>query len=196
MKYGDYTIEYLSTGNTHIDHMDDILCRVYRQPKDASKTEMLNSFIIPGGEIHDYGSAEAAITAYMRRNYPDNGRQDTQECRKLHEYQLELQQRMKQLIERLLVRHGGNITSYPITDEHGGYDYPVTMLFHGRYGSRTINITNVYLDGAGRLKASGINDHEGTVTHALEILPEHYAGILAFLAFALGIKQIPCQMKF
>jgi hypothetical protein len=72
MKYKDYTIEYTSTGNTHVDHVDDIFCRVYRQHKDASEAEMLNSFIIPGGEIHDYGSAEAAITAYMRRDYPDN----------------------------------------------------------------------------------------------------------------------------
>lgn len=191
MKYKDYTIEYTSTGNTHVDHVDDIFCRVYRQPKDASEAEMLNSFIIPGGEIHDYGSAEAAITAYMRRDYPDNNEQDAQDYQKLQEYHKELQRQMKLLIERLLTRHGGNITSYPITDEHGGYDYPVTMLFHGRYGSQTINITNVYLDGAGRLKASGINDHEGTITRELEILPEHYAGILAFLAFALGIKLIP-----
>ena len=57
MKYKDYTIKYTSTGNAHADHMDDIFCRVYRQPKDASEAEMLNSFIIPGGEIHDYGSA-------------------------------------------------------------------------------------------------------------------------------------------
>lgn len=191
MKYKDYTIKYTLTGNTHADHMDDIFCRVYRQPKDASEAEMLNSFIIPGGEIHDYGSAEAAITAYMRRDYPDNNEQDAQDYRKLQEYHKELQQQMKLLIERLLTRHGGNITSYPITDEHGGYDYPVTMLFHGRYGSRTINITNVYLDGAGRLKAGGINDHEGSITRELEILPEHYAGIFAFLAFALGIKPIP-----
>ena len=191
MKYKDYTIKYTSTGNTHADHMDDIFCRVYRQPKDASEAEMLNSFIIPGGEIHDYGSAEAAITAYMRRDYPDNNEQDAQDYRKLQEYHKELQQQMKLLIERLLTRHGGNITSYPITDEHGGYDYPVTMLFHGRYGSSTINITNVYLDGAGRLKAGGINDHEGSIKRELEILPEHYAGIFAFLAFALGIKPIP-----
>lgn len=191
MKYKDYTIEYTSTGNTHVDHVDDIFCRVYRQHKDASEAEMLNSFIIPGGEIHDYGSAEAAITAYMRRDYPDNNEQDAQDYQKLQEYHKELQRQMKLLIERLLTRHGGNITSYPITDEHGGYDYPVTMLFHGRYGSQTINITNVYLDGAGRLKAGGINDHEGTITRELEILPEHYARILAFLAFALGIKLIP-----
>lgn len=191
MKYKDYTIKYTSTGNTHADHMDDIFCRVYRQPKDASEAEMLNSFIIPGGEIHDYGSAEAAITAYMRRGYPDNNEQDAQDYRKLQEYHKELQQQMKLLIERLLTRHGGNITSYPITDEHGSYDYPVTMLFHGRYGSSTINITNVYLDGTGRLKAGGINDHEGSITRELEILPEHYAGIFAFLAFALGIKPIP-----
>lgn len=189
MKYGNYTIEYSSTGNTHIDHVDDIFCQVYRQPKDESKTEMLNSFIIPGGEIHDYGSAEAAITAYMRRDYPDNDEQDAQDYRKLQEYQKELQQQMKLLIERLLARHGGNITSYPVTDEHGGNDYPVTMIFYGRRGTQNINITNVYLDGAGRLKAGGINDHEGTIIRALEILPEHYAGILAFLAFALGISR-------
>lgn len=91
MKYKDYTIEYTSTGNAHVDHMDDIFCRVYRQPKDASEAEMLNSFIIPGGEIHDYGSAEAAITAYMRRDYPDNDEQDAQDYRKLQEYQKELQ---------------------------------------------------------------------------------------------------------
>ena len=191
MKYKDYTIEYTSTGNTHVDHVDDIFCRVYRQPKDASEAEMLNSFIIPGGEIHDYGSAEAAITAYMRRDYPDNDEQDAQDYRKLQEYQKELQQQMKLLIERLLTRHGGSITSYPVTDEYGGGDYPVTMIFYGRRGARDINITNVYLDEAGRLKAGGINDHEGSITRELEILPEHYTGILAFLAFALGIKPIP-----
>lgn len=188
MKYRDYTIEYSSTGNTHIDHVDDIFCRVYLQPKYAPKTEMLNSFIIPGGEIHDYGSAEAAITAYMRRDYPDNDDRDTQDYRKLQEYKKELQQQMKLLIERLLARHGGNITSYPVTNENEGCDYPVTMIFYGRYGTQNINITNVYLDGAGRLKADGIDDHESSITRALEILPEHYAGILAFLAFALGIN--------
>jgi hypothetical protein len=109
----------------------------------------------------------------------------------LQEYQKELQQQMKLLIERLLTRHGGSITSYPVTDEYGGGDYPVTMIFYGRRGARDINITNVYLDEAGRLKAGGINDHEGSITRELEILPEHYAGILAFLAFALGIKPIP-----
>lgn len=188
MKYGDYIIEYILTGDTHIDHADDIICRVYRQYEGTSEVEMLNSFIITGGEIHDYGSAEAAITAYMRRNYPANAEQDIQEYLKLQEHQKELQQRMKQLIGSLLARHGGNITSYPITDEYGGCDYPVTMLFHGYHGSRDINITSIYLDEAGRLKASGIDDHDGTIERALEVNPEHYAGMLAFLAFALGIR--------
>ena len=188
MKYGNYIIKYKSTGNTHIDHADDIFCRVYRQSEGASDVEMLNSFIIAGGEIHDYGSAEAAITAYMRRDYPDNDAPTVQEYFQLQKRQRELQHQTKQLIERLLIRHGGNITSYPITDEHGSCDYPVTMLFHGRYGLRNINITNVHLDEMGRLKAGGIDDHDGTIEQALEIHPEHYAGTLAFLAFALGIR--------
>lgn len=188
MKYGNYIIKYKSTGNTHIDHTDDIFCRVYRQSEGASDAEMLNSFIIAGGEIHDYGSAEVAITAYMRRDYPDNDAPTVQEYFQLQERQRELQQQTKQLIERLLIRHGGNITSYPITNEHGSCDYSVTMLFHGRYGLRNINITNVHLDEMGRLKAGGIDDHDGTIEQALEIHPEHYVETLAFLAFALGIR--------
>lgn len=123
---------------------------------------MLNSFIIPGGEIHDYGSAEAAITAYMRRDYPDNDEQDAQDYRKLQEYQKELQQQMKPLIERLLTRHGGSITSYPVTDEYGGGDYPVTMIFYGRRGARYQYYQR--LSRRRRLKAGGINDHEGSIT--------------------------------
>lgn len=194
MKYEDYIIEYISTGNTHIDHKDDIFCRVYRQRTQGTPAaEMLNSFVIAGGEIHDYGSAEAAITAYMRRDYPYNDDLDIRTYRKLQERQRELQQQTKQLIERLLVRHGGNITSYPITDEYGGGEYPVTMVFHGRHGSRSINITNVYLDGTGQLKAGGIDEHNATIERELKVLPEHYAGTLDFLAFALGIR--PTESK-
>ncbi|GAA6256071.1 hypothetical protein F070042J6_19230 [Bacteroides sp. f07] len=187
MKYKDYTVKYKSTGNTHIDHADDIFCQVYRQSEGASDAEMLSSFIIAGGEIHDYGSTKAAITAYMRRDYPDNDAPTVQEYFQLQERQRELQQQAKRLIECLLIRHGGAITSYPITDEHGGCGYPVTMLFHGRSGSRNINITHVHLDEMGRLKAGGIDDHDGTIEQRLDIHPEHYAGTLAFLAFALGI---------
>lgn len=188
MKYGGYIIEYTSTDNTHIDHTDDIFCRVYRQPEGTSETEMLNSFIVTGGEIHDYGSAEAAITAYMRRNYPSNDEQDIQEYRRLQKRQKEVQHQVEELIKHLLARHGGNITSHPIADEYGGCDYPVTMLFHGYRGSQNINITGIYLDKAGRLKACGIDDYDGTFEQALEIHPEHYEGTLDFLAFALGIR--------
>ena len=96
---------------------------------------------------------------------------------------------MKRLIERMLTRHGGRITSYPVTDEYGGSDYPVTMIFRGNRGCRNINMTDIRLDENGRLKAGGIDDHDGTVEKNLEILPEHYARTLAFLAFALGIRQ-------
>lgn len=190
MKYGEYIIEYTSTGNTHIDHADDIFCRVYRQPDGTSEPEMLNSFIVTGGEIHDYGSVEAAITAYMRRNYPDNDEHDIQEYRRLQKRQKELQRREKEFIEHLLARHCGNITSYPPVDEYGGCDYPVAMLFHGYRDSRNINITGIYLDEAGLLRACGIDDHDGTIEQALEIHPEHHEGALDFLAFALGIRLI------
>ena len=96
MIYKNYIVEYVPTGNTHIDHKDDICCRVYlRLPGDTTEPELLSSFLILGGEVHDYGSAEAAITAYMRRNYPDNDEQDIRDYRQLEECRRELQQRMK-----------------------------------------------------------------------------------------------------
>ena len=40
MIYKNYIIEYVPTGNTHIDHKDDICCRVYlRRPGDTTEPE-------------------------------------------------------------------------------------------------------------------------------------------------------------
>lgn len=189
MNYQNYIIEFSSAGRTDLDHTGDMFCKVFhRHPDGTPQAEILNSFIITGGEIHDYGSAEAAVMAYMRRKFPDNEVQDIQDYRQLLERQRELQGRMKQLAERLLARHGGRITSYPEPDEYGGMDYPVTIIFYGKYGTQDINITAIYLDADGRLRADGIDDRNGTIEKNFEVPSEHYAGAIAFLAFALGIK--------
>ena len=189
MKYRNYTIEIAHAGRTDLDHKDDILCHVYNlQPDGMQSTDVQISFTITSGEVHDYGSAEAAVTAYMRRTYPDNEVQDIRDYRIVQEKQGMLRQEMKQLIERLLARHGGCVVAYPTPDEYGASDYPVTIPFYGRYGAQNINIVSLCLDADGRLKADGIDDRDGTIEKGLEVPSEHYAGALAFLAFALGIK--------
>lgn len=169
MKYGNYIIEFSKVGNTDLDHKDDVLCKIHLQRHDGTpEVEAQNDFIITGGEIYDYGSTEAAIMAYMRREYPINDTLDILDYRLLQKRQMELHWRIKRFVEHLLARHGGCITSYPVPDEYGGTDYPATMVFNGPKGTQDVNITTLYLDADGRLKANGIDDRDGTIEKNLE----------------------------
>lgn len=88
-----------------------------------------------------------------------------------------ISKKMKSLIERVITENNGRIT-FKIKED----DYPVTRILSGY----SISITDVYLDGNGRLCADGIdNDITGKNTQ-LKIESEHYSDILYFIAYVLG----------
>lgn len=190
LQHGIYTLEIVPAGNDHIDHREDVRCHVYKPScRRNGERQEAGSFLITGNELADYGSMETAVTAYMRRTYPDNTPQDERRYRRLNRREQRLQEQHKELLVRLLKRHGGHITSLPVPDKDGCSDYPVTMVLYGRHDNLNINVTDVYLDG-GHIRVDGVEQQCGSKECGFYAYPEHYSGLLDFAAFALGFRNV------
>lgn len=190
MNYKQYYIETESAGNTDLDHTSDVCCKVYKQaPAGSQKKVEIGQFIITGNEIRDYGSLDTAIIAYMRRDYPDNHPADEERYRKMQEQETQLQTDQKALLIDILNHNGGRITSYPVTDEDGCIEYPVTMTFYGKHDNPNISITAVYLNEHGEPYVDGIDEAIGSLERGFQVYPEHVSWVLDFLSIALGFKK-------
>ena len=193
IQYKKYIVEVKSAGKEDLDHKQDIICYVYIQNFEGIKEREVGSFLIMGYEIADYGSTEKAVTAYMRRRYPDKSVKVMLLYRFLNLLERLLQKQQMSLLVQLLNRHDRRITSFPAPDEYGGYDYPLTMLFYDRHKNLCISVTDVYLDEQGKIRVDGINEQSNYMERGLQAYPEHYSKLLDFILQALGF---PCYRKF
>ncbi len=190
MNYKQYYIETESAGNTDLDHTYDVCCKVYKQATaDSQKKVEIGQFIITGNEIGDYGSLNTAIIAYTHRDYPDNNPADEEKYHTMQEQEAQLRAGQKNLLIDILNRHGGRITSYPVPDEDGGVEYPVTMTFYGKHDNPNISITDVYLNEHGESYVDGIDEAIGSLERGFQVYPEHVSWVLDFLSIALGFKK-------
>lgn len=190
LQHEAYTLEIVPAGNDSLEHSEDVRCHVYKPScHRKGEKEEADSFLITGNELSDYGSMETAVTAYMRRNYPDNIPQDERQYHRLNRQEQRLQEQQKELLVKLLKRHGGHITSLPVPDKDGCSDYPVTMVLSGRHDNLNINITDVYLDEK-HIRVDGVEQRCGSKQCDFHACPEHYSGLLDFAAFALGFRNV------
>lgn len=191
MNYKQYYIETESAGNTHLDHTNDIRCKVYKQvPDNSQKNVEIGQFIVTGNELGDYRSLDTAIIAYMHRYYPNNNPADEERYRKMQILEAQLQTDQKALLIDILNHNGGRITSYPVPDEDGGVEYPVTITFYGKHDNPNISITDVYLDEHGEPYVDGIDETIGSLERGFQVYPEHVSWVLDFLSVALGFKEL------
>ena len=191
MIFGKYYIETEPANNQHIDHVKDVKCKVFRHGNDNSLVpEEISNFIITGNELFDYGSLDKAIRAYMCCDYTENDLSDKACYQKIHEEERLLQNRMKDLLIRLLDSQDGHVTSLPVPDKDGCVEYPVSMFFYGRRGNLNISVTDVYFNENSALCVDGMDESKGNFEHGFQVCPEHYLGILDFLAIALGFKNM------
>ena len=189
IQYKKYIIEVESAGNEDLDHKQDIICHVYRQNFKGIKEREVGSFLVTGHEIAGYGSTEKAVTAYMRRSYPDKRMKGRLLYRFLNLLERLLQKQQRSLLVRLLNRYGKRITSFPVPDEYGGYDYPVTMLFYDQHENLCIGVTDVYLDEQAIIRVDGIDEQSSYMERWLQACPEHYSRLLDFTLQALGFPR-------
>lgn len=187
IKYGIYIIETVLADNDSSDCKADVTCHVYK----ATKTEEVDSFSITSNELSDYGSLETAVTAYMRQFFPDNSTNDVKCYRNLNKRERRLQEDYKKLIIKLVKKHGGRITSLPISDKYGYSEYPVTTAFYGKHDNPNISITNVYISEYGGIMVDGVNEDTGYKESEYRVYPEHYSCLLDFIGFALGLRYQP-----
>lgn len=183
MKYKDYLIETAPAGHTDIDHVKDVCCTVYRNGSEVGR------FTVTQNELGEYGSLDKAVRAYMQRDYPDNARREEARYRRLRKTETRLQKRQRALLTDILRRNGGRVTSYPVPDEDGGVEYPVSMACYGEYGNPNISITDVHLNEHGELYVDGIDESRGTAERNYPVYPEQYSWTLAFLSVALGFRK-------
>lgn len=183
MKHKSYLIETRPAGNTDIDHVKDVCCTVYRNGSEVGR------FTVTQNELGEYDSLEKAVTAYMQRDYPDNARREEARYRRIRKAETRLQKRQRALLTAILRRNGGRVTSYPVPDEDGGVEYPVTMAGSGKYGNSKISITDVYLDEYGELYVDGIDESTGAAERNYPVYPEQYSWTLVFLSTALGFRK-------
>lgn len=189
MKYKEYNIEITPAGNTGIDHTDDICCTVYKQNSNADQKNIASGhFTVTTNEIGDYGSIEAAIIGYMQRDYPDNNPADEERYSKIKKQEKQLQVEQKALLIDILNRNGRHITSYPVPDEDGGVEYPITMAFYGKHSSSNISITDVYLNEAGVPYVDGIDEAAGSIERGFRVYSEQCSWVLDFVTIALSFK--------
>lgn len=190
MKYKKYNIKATPAGNTDIDHANDICCTVYKQTSNAGQKNVeIGHFTITANEIGDYGSLEAAIIGYMHRDYPDNNPADEERYSKIKKLEKQLQTEQKALLIDILNRNGRHITSYPVPDEDGGVEYPITMAFYDKHDSPGISITDVYLNGAGVPYVDGIDEATGSVKRGFRVYSEQCPWVLGFVTIALSFKD-------
>lgn len=183
MKHKSYLIETMPAGNTDIDHVKDVCCTVCRNGIEAGR------FTVTQNELGEYDSLEKAVRAYMQRDYPDNTRREEARYRRMRKAETRLQKRQRALLTAILRRNGGRVTSYPVPDEDGGVEYPVTMTCSGKYGNPNISITDVHLDEHGELYVDGIDESTGAAERNYPVCPEQYSWTLAFLGIALGFRK-------
>lgn len=183
MKHKGYLIETTPAGNTDIDHVKDVCCTVCRNGIEAGR------FTVTQNELGEYGSLDKVVRAYMQRDYPDNAWRDEVRYRRMRKMETRLQKRQKALLTAILRRNGDRVTSYPVPDEDGGVEYPVTMAGYGKYGNPNISITDVYLDEYGELYVDGIDESTGAAERNYPVCPEQYSWALAFLSIALGFRK-------
>lgn len=131
MKHKSYLIETMPAGNTDIDHVKDVCCTVCRNGIEVGR------FTVTQNELGEYDSLEKAVKAYMQRDYPDNAWRTEANYRKIQKAETRLQKRQRALLTDILRRNGGRVTSYPVPDEDGGVEYPVTMTCSGNTTIRT-----------------------------------------------------------
>lgn len=190
MKYKEYNIEITPAGNTSIDHTDDICCTVYKQnPNADQKNVEIGHFTVTANEIGDYGSLEAAIIGYMHRDYPDNNPADEERYSKIKKLEKQLQAEQKALLIDILNRNGRHITSYPVPDEDGGVEYPITMAFYDKHSSSNISITDVYLNEAGVPYVDGIDEATGSIERGFRVYSEQCSWVLDFVTIALSFQD-------
>lgn len=190
MNYKQYCIETESACNTHLDHIDDVCCKVYKQNPDAPhQNEQVGHFIITSNEIGDYGSLDTVIITYMRRDYPDNNPVDEERYLEIRKQEKQLQFAQKALLVDMLKCNGGRVTSYPVPNEDGSVLYPVSMTFYGKHDNPNISITDVYLNEHGELYIDGIDETIGSIERGFQVYPEQISWVLDFLAIALGFKE-------
>lgn len=190
MNYKQYYIETESACNTGLDHTEDVCCKVYKQSSDTPHHSVqIGHFTITGNEIGDYGSLDKAVIAYMHRDYPDNDPADEERYSMIRKQEKQLQSAQKALLIDILKHNGGRVTSYPVPDEDGGTEYPVTMIFYGKHDNPNISITDVYLDEHGEPCVDGIDEEIGSIERGFQVYPEQMSWVLDFLAIALGFKE-------
>lgn len=124
----------------------------------------------------------------MRRYHPNNTQKDKKRYQRLLLRKQQVQNDMLAMILNLLSRHGNRINSYPVPDEDGCVEYPVSMTLYGKHNDPMISITSVYLDEANLLKADGVNESKCITECGFVLYPEHYSWTLDFIAIALGYK--------
>ena len=139
--------------------------------------------------LGEYDSLEKAVRAYMQRDYPDNAWRDEVRYRRMRKMETRLQKRQRALLTAILRRNGDRVTSYPVPDEDGGVEYPVTMTCSGRYDNPNISITDVHLDKYGELYVDGIDESTGAAERNYPVYPEQYSWTLVFLSTALGFRK-------
>lgn len=102
-----------------------------------------------------------------------------------------LQRAQWNAIVELLSRNGGCVSYTPEDDpeEAGMDDFPVKMLFYGKHENPCIALTDVSLDEDGKVRVNGINDKIEIPEKNYSIDPEHYAGILDFIAIVQGYRE-------
>ena len=169
MKHKSYLIETTPAGNTDIDHVKDVCCTVYRSGSEVGR------FTVTQNELGEYDSLEKAVKAYMQRDYPDNAWRDEARYRRIRKTETRLQKRQRALLTAILRCNGGRVTSYPVPDEDGGVEYPVTMAGSGKYGNPKISITDVYLDEYGELYVDGIDESTGAAERKHAPLSEFFS---------------------
>lgn len=190
MKYKEYNIETTPTGNTDIDHVEDICCTVYKQTSNADQKNVeIGNFTITTNEIGDYGSLEAAITGHMHRDYPDNSPADEERYSRIKKLEKQLQAQQKALLIDILNRNGRHITSYPVPDEDGGVEYPITMPFYGKHGNPNISITDAYLNECGVPYVDGIDEATGSIERGFRVYSEQCPWVLDFVTIALSFQD-------
>lgn len=190
MKYKEYNIETTPAGNTDIDHTNDICCTVYKRASNAGQKNVeIEHFTITTNEIGDYGSLETAIIGHMHRDYPDNSPVDEERYRKIKESEKQLQAGQKALLIDILNRNGRRVTSFPVPDEEGCVEYPVTMAFYGKYNNPDISITDVYLNEHEEPYVDGVDEAIGSIKRGFKVHPEQCSWVLDFITIALGFKN-------
>lgn len=95
----------------------------------------------------------------------------------------------KKLLDEVLKLNVGHITSYPVPDEEGCIQYPVTVTFCGKNGNSQTSITGVYLDESGEPCIDGLNKKTSVSQYEVKVQLEHCSMALGFISYTLGFQH-------